>query len=131
MCCRAKEQARAELKILFDIAPFCTEAKLIEAELLLEEQDYGGVTPHSLMPEGGSNCPFRLSLVYFLSRHEQVFMLISLCGFQHALIKARTSLLAGVAIMTGQVLKADPGNLEGLVLRGRTYIHLGDLEVIN
>mmetsp|Transcript_9180 Transcript_9180/g.27574 ORF Transcript_9180/g.27574 Transcript_9180/m.27574 type:complete len:464 (-) Transcript_9180:80-1471(-) len=34
---------RAQLAALFELATHCTEAKLIEAQLLLQEKDYGGV----------------------------------------------------------------------------------------
>lgn len=39
-------QAKSALTAVFDVAPYCVDAKLLQAELLLEEQDYGGMLPH-------------------------------------------------------------------------------------
>ena len=44
--CRAAgdtRAARAHLKTVFEAAVFCVAAKLLEAALLMEESDYGGV----------------------------------------------------------------------------------------
>jgi hypothetical protein len=33
---------RQSLKAVFEVAPDCTEAKMLEAELMFDEGDYGG-----------------------------------------------------------------------------------------
>ncbi len=41
--CRNAGSARTALRRVFDVAPDCGEAKLIEAGLMLEEADFGGL----------------------------------------------------------------------------------------
>ena len=39
-------QAKSALTAVFEVAPHCVDAKLLQAEILLEEQDYGGMLSH-------------------------------------------------------------------------------------
>ena len=44
-CCREANDAaglRKQLQVVFANAPDCVEAKLLEAELLLQDKDHGG-----------------------------------------------------------------------------------------
>lgn len=71
-----QEQRRKLLMQLSEVSPHCPMGKVMEAEILLSQNDYGGVV-----------------------------------------------------VLTGQVLKLDAANVAALLLRGKAYSHLGDLEV--
>lgn len=36
-------QSKSALAAVFDVAPNCVDAKLLQAEVMLDEKDYGGV----------------------------------------------------------------------------------------
>lgn len=45
MCCSGAAAARKALAAVFEVAPSCLPAKLLEARLMLQEQDHGGMLP--------------------------------------------------------------------------------------
>ncbi len=124
---------------MFDVAPNCIDAKLLQAELMLDDKDYGGQIlacppyapapcPHPPLP---SPCKYEASV-----NTRQCLQLIHHClpSSTHldivscvpAFTDTVTVWYLGVVAMMGILLKGQPNNVQALYLRGKSYFYMDD-----
>jgi tetratricopeptide (TPR) repeat protein len=111
---------RAQLATLFELAAFCTEAKLAEAALQLAEKDYSGVVALTAQV---STCPSKECAMIawadtWYGRKLSTSTLVACLPPFHSHVLSHI-----------QVLKAEPSNSEALLARARAYLHLADLDM--
>ena len=148
----AASKTRAALAAVFDVAPNCIDAKLLQAELMLDDKDYGGqilACPfYDLPPCPGPPCPHPalpspckyeasvttrqcLQLIHHCSPSSTHLDIVS-CGPASTDIVIYTAMSAitvwylGVVAMMGILLKGQPDNVQALYLRGKSYFYMDD-----
>ena len=132
---------------MFDVAPNCIDAKLLQAELMLDDQDYGGQIL-ACAPYAHPPCPRPRPPLPSLCNHEapvatrQCSQLMHHCspGSTHLDIasyvpvstdmnictRTRTIWSSGVVAIMGILLKGQPNNVQALYLRGKSYFYMDD-----
>lgn len=126
---------------MFDVAPNCVDAKLLQAELMLDDKDYGGQIlacppcdhPPCPRPPLPSPCKYKASVntrQYLQHMHQCSPSSTHLDIVSY--IPASTGIYTvtvwclGVVAMMGILLKGQPNNVQALYLRGKSYFYMDD-----